>query len=375
VAQPVGATRLSLTPGSIARAVVLVAAWMVMLAVVARARGSLVLFGMGVIGAALTLPLVGYLGRWMPRWLAVLAVSLVAAGAVGLLGYRAVDEVDRQTDRVADAIDESVARIEDTPRYADLAERLELKERSDELTRTLREDVSLDASRLSELAPTLASGVSEVFIVWLFAVMMLAAGPPFVQAFVRLFPSPVTQERVRTVIAVAHRRTTRYVGLMLLRGAVMFGVTFTAASLLDLRVPTVLGLAVAFLSLYPCVGLLLGGVLFAVAGALRWPDLVGPIIVGSIVLQAADVVYVQQRIERRSVAVRSFLLIVASLIGWEVEGVRGILIATVLVIFLVAVAEQGIAIRDGNSLDPGTEGLGVAPLPGESPSQPVPPLA
>ena len=97
-------------------------------------------------------------------------------------------------------------------------------------------------------------------------------------AFVRLFPSPVTQARVRMVITVAHRRTTRYVGLMLLRAAVLFGITFTGAALLGLRVPTVLGLTVAFLSLYPCFGLLVGGVVFAVASALRWPDLVGPIV-------------------------------------------------------------------------------------------------
>ena len=64
---------------------------------------------------------------------------------------------------------------------------------------------------------------------------------------------------------------------MLLRAAVLFGLTFAAAAVLGLRVPTVLGLAVAFLSLYPCVGLLVGGVLFAVAGALRWPDLFGPV--------------------------------------------------------------------------------------------------
>ena len=96
-----------------------------LLAVVGRARESLVLFRLGVVGAALTLPLVGYFSRWVPRWVAVLAVSLVAAGAVGLVGYRAVDEVDRQTDRVADAIDESVARIEYRPRYSDLADRLD----------------------------------------------------------------------------------------------------------------------------------------------------------------------------------------------------------------------------------------------------------
>lgn len=374
MASPVGATRLSLTSGSIVRAVVLVAGWLIVLAIVARARGVLLLFGLGVVGAALTLPLVGYLSRWIPRWLAILLVSLVAASAVGLTGYRAVAEVDRQTDRVADAIDESVARIEATPRYSDLAERLDLTGRAAQVTKTLREDVSLDASRLSELAPTLASGASDIFIIWLFAVMMLAAGPPFVSAFVRLFPSAVTQARVRAVITVAHRRTTRYVGLMLLRAGVLFAFTFTSAAMLGLRVPTVLGLTVAFLSLYPCFGLFVGGVLFAIAGALRWPDLVGPIIVLAVVVQAADVVYVQRRIEKGSVAVRSLLLVVASLIGWEVEGVRGVVIATVGTIFLVAAAEVGMAIRDGRSPDPGLAvgpvGAAADPVP-----QAVPPLA
>ncbi len=363
MAPPVPATRLVLTPGSIARAVVLVAGWLVVLAIVARARGSLVLFGLGVVGAALTLPLVGYLTRWIPRWVAVLLVSLVAAGAVGLIGYRAVDEVDRQTDRVADAIDESVARIEATPRYTDLADRLDLKKRASDLTTTLREDVSLDASRLSELAPTLASGASEIFVIWLFAVMMLAAGPPFVAAFVRLFPSPVTQARVRMVIVVAHRRMTRYVGLMLLRAVGLFGLTFTCAALLGLRVPTVLGLTVAFLSLFPCFGLFVGGVVFALAGALKWPDLVGPIILLAIVIQALDVIYVQQRIERHAVAVRSLLLIVASLIGWEVEGLRGVVIATVVTIFVVTVADVGMAMRDGRMPDPGLDVLPLAVVP------------
>jgi len=372
VAPPVGATRLSLTPGSIFRGAVLVAAWLIAMAVVGRARDSLVLFLMGVLGAALMLPLVGYLSRWVPRWVAVLAVSLLAASVVGFIGYRTVDEVDRQTDRAADAIDESVARIDESPRYQDLADRLDLVERAHEMTRTLREDVSFDASRLSELAPTLASGASEIFIVWLFTVMMLAAGPPFVAAFVRLFPSPVTQARVRMVISVAHIRTSRYVGLMLLRAAAYFGITFVAAALLGLRVPTVLGLVVAFLSLYPCVGLFLGGVLFAVDAALRWPDMFGPLIVVALGLQALDVIYVQRPIERRSVAVRPLLLIVATLVGWEIEGLRGVLIGTIVMIFMVAAAEVGMAIRDGRTVDPG---LAVVPVAGQASAEVVPPLS
>ena len=71
-------------------------------------------------------------------------------------------------------------------------------------------------------------------------------------------------------------------------------------------------------------------------------------------------VYVQRRIEQRSVAVRSFLLVVATLIGWEVEGVRGVIIATVAVIFLVAAGEVGMDIRDGRTPDPGLA-VDVAP--------------
>jgi predicted PurR-regulated permease PerM len=135
----------------------------------------------------------------------------------------------------------------------------------------------------------------------------------------------------------------------------------------------VLGVAVAFLSLYPCVGLFLGGVVFALAGAFRWPDLIGPIILLSLVLQALDVVYVQQRIERRSVAVRSLLLVVATLVGWEMEGVRGVIIATVAMIFAVAAVEAGQAIRDGSDPDPGLAVLPAAAL--DAVPETSPPLA
>lgn len=372
MAEPVGYRRLRITPGSIARATVLVAGWLVVLAMLTRARGPLVLFALGLTGAALALPLVSFLGRWMPRWVAVVAVSLLAAGVVGLVGYRAVDEVDRQTDKLADAVDESVARIEASPRYADLAERLDLKDRAEQVTKTLREDVSLNASRLSELAPALASGAGDVFIVWLFSVMLLAAGPPLVESFVRLFPSAVTRARVHRVIVLAHQRTARYVGLMLLRAVVVFLLAYGGSLLLDLRVPTVLGLTIAFLSLFPCFGLFVGGVLFAVSTALRSPDLVAPLILLAVVLQACDVVFVQHRIDRSSVSVRSFLLVVATLLGWAVEGVRGVIIATVAITFVMAAIEEGLGIRDGTSDDPGSgldgKARGATLVPAPAPS-------
>jgi predicted PurR-regulated permease PerM len=165
---------------------------------------------------------------------------------------------------------------------------------------------------------------------------------------------------------------------MLLRAVAWFLVTFGAASLLGLRVPTLLGISVAFLSLFPCFGLLLGGVLVAVAAALRWPDSVGPIIVGAVVVQALDVVLVQRRIERRSVAVRSLLLIVAVLLGWALEGVRGVVLATVAVTFVVAAVEESMRIRDGEVPDPAsvvaTDERQAAPQPGQAVAQVVEPL-
>jgi len=359
VAEPAGYLRLRITPGSIARATLLVAGWMIAMAVLTRARGSLVLFALGMVGAALALPLVAFLGRWMPRWIAVVAVSILAAGVVGLIGYRAVDEVDRQTDKLANAIDDSVDRIVASPRYADLAERLDLKDRADQVTKTLREDVSLNADRLGELAPELASEAGDVFIVWLFSVMLLAGGPPMVEAFVRLFPSPTTRARVKQVIVSSHRRTARYVGLMVARASAVFLITYVLGLLLDLRVPTVLALTVGFLSLFPCFGLFVGGVLFAVSTALRSPDLVVPLILAAALLQACDVVFVLRRIEGWSVTVRSFVLIVATMLGWSLEGVRGVLIATTAVVFVMAAIEEGLGIRDGKRPDPAAgSGLG-----------------
>jgi hypothetical protein len=40
--------------------------------------------------------------------------------------------------------------------------------------------------------------------------------------------------------------------------------------------------------------------------------------------------------------------------GWTLEGVRGVIIATVAVTFVMACVEEGLAIRDGRSSDPGS---------------------
>jgi predicted PurR-regulated permease PerM len=74
------------------------------------------------------------------------------------------------------------------------------------------------------------------------------------------------------------------------------------------------------------------------------------------------------------VAVRSFVLVVATMLGWSLEGVRGVLIATVAVIFVMAAVEEGLAIRDGSKPDPGS-GLDGRLRRGVPASSPLPALA
>ena len=373
MAEPVGHLRLRITPGSIARATLLVAGWMVVVAVLTRARGSLVLFALGLTGAALALPLVSFLGRWMPRWVAVVAVSLLAAAAVGFVGYRAVDEVDRQTDKLADAIDESVSKIEASPRYADLADRLDLKDRAQQVTTTLREDVSLNADRLSELAPALASGAGDVFIVWLFSVMLLAAGPPLVESVVRLFPSAVTRARVHTGDRArpSPDRPVRGAGAAACAGGVPAGHGRSRPARPpcphragpDHRLPEPVPLLRAVRGRRAVRGVDRA----ALAGPGRPRSSGSPSC-----SRPVDVVFVQHRIDRWSVAVRSFLLVVATMLGWELEGVRGVIIATVAITFLIAAVDEGLAIRDGTTDDPGS---GLDGQVRRSTSPPVPSIA
>lgn len=345
--------RLSVTPGSIVRAVLLVAGWLVVLTVLARARGPIVLFVLGFVVAAVVYPLVVRLRRRVPVWVAVVVVSALVALVVGVVGVRIYDEVNQQVDTFANSIDDAVTRLEQSPRYGDTVDRLDLRARADQFTSGLREDVTISGSRLTELAPTLATGAGDVFVIWLFAVMLLASGPQFVRSFVALFPSPVTRRRVGHVVRVAHARSARYLGFMLVRASAWFLVVFGVATALDFRVPTSLALIVALLSLIPRFGVVVGALPVATVAALRSPDLVLPVLIVALGLQALDAVFVQPRIDRRSVAVGSLTMLVFVILGWAVEGTRGALIGAAAAVFLVAAIDESLAIRDGAVADPG----------------------
>lgn len=388
MSQPV--PRLSVTSGSIARAVLLVAGWMVVMTVLARARGSLVLFVLGLMTAAIFYPVVGWLGRRMPTWIAIVLVSLLAAAATGVVGVRIYDEVNRQARDLAQAVDEAVTNLEQSPRYGGTVERLDLRERADEFTSAILDDVSINGSRLTELAPSLASGAGDAFIIWLFAVMLLAAGPQFVRSFVALFPSDITQRRVDHVIRVAHRRSAGFLGFMALRAFAYFLATLVVAELLGLRVPTMLAATVAVVSFIPRFGLIIGALPFAIVAALRSPDLVVPVLLVAVGVQAVDAVYVQRPLEARTVPVGSLALLVFAIVGWSLEGTWGMVLGVALAAFVAAAVDESLAIRDGLVADPGPIDLGVLPPltppaasssprpagaePGEPGLQPVPPL-
>jgi len=347
--------RLTITSGSLARASVLVAGWMIVLTVLARARGPLVLFVFGFVTAALAYPGVRWLARRMPMWLAIVLVSLVVAALAGVVGARLYNEVNLQARDLASAVDDAVTTLEESERYGDTVRRIDLRERADQFTSTVLEDVSFSGSRLTELAPSLASGAGDVFVIWLFAVMLLAAGPQFVRSFVALFPSPVTQRRVRHVLVVAHARGARFLGLTALRAAGWFLVVLVTAELLDLRVPTFLALVVGTLSFLPRFGLVFGAVPMAVVAALRSPDLVLPVLAVAVLAQLADSVALQNRIERRSVAVGSLAMLVFAVIGWSLEGTWGLILGIVGSAFVAAAIDEGLEIRDGAVPDPGAQ--------------------
>ena len=59
-------------------------------------------------------------------------------------------------------------------------------------------------------------------------------------------------------------------------------------------------------------------------------------------------------------------------LGWAVEGVRGVIIATVAITFVMAAIEEGLGIRDGTSDDPGSgldgKARGATLVPAPAPS-------
>jgi predicted PurR-regulated permease PerM len=277
--------------------------------------------------AVLIDPLVDFVDRLLPRWIAVIVVLLVMLSLVGAVTVGLASEVLDSLDELKASAPAAAAEL--GQRYEWLAD-LDVAERVqafvDELDARVRRDA---VSQAAETAPTyVVTGILMLFL--------LAYGRRYFDGFVEQFPEE-RRDQLRLVGRQAALRGRLYLlvalGLAVLNGLVVGWLCWA----LDLPAAVSLGVAVAVFTPLPLIGVLVGGTpaLLLAFGFEGWR--VGVVVLAwLLVLQAIEAAVVRPRVDRRSVRVGPTIPIVVGLLGFELYGVGGAIYGIALAVFALA---------------------------------------
>jgi len=313
-------------------------ATLALLAVVAAAQRVIGWILVAATLAGLLHPLVSLLARRMPRALATATVMLTLVGTLGAVGYGLVDDVQRETRRLQVAGPERAREIESSERFGGIAVDLRLSERTDRFLRNLPQRLrggttaeALQAAATRGVA-FLATGVLTIFF--------LQHGPRLARSARNQVRDPGRRSRLHSLGVAVYRRAFGYATSSLVMSLAAGLAAYLAARLAHVPGPAALGVWVGLWDLVPLAGALIGAVPIIVLAAASSGERSLALIVAFVAYQTVENLVVQRSVEGSTVQVGPFVTIAAALVGLELSGVAGALLAVLAATIVVTTADE-----------------------------------
>ena len=349
---PTPRERLRISPRSAVLSVALFGATLGLLAVVAAAQRVIGWILVAGTLAGLLHPLVSLLDRRMPRALATGIVMLVAVGTVGTVVYRLVDDVQRETRRLQEAGPERAREIERSERFGDFARDIRLSERVDRFLRGLPERLrggttaeAIQAAATRGVA-FLATGVLTIFF--------LQHGPRLARAGLNQLHDRRRRERLAQLALAVYRRAFGYASASLAMSLAAGLAAYLAARMAEVPGPAALGVWVGLWDLVPLAGAAIGAFPIVALAAASSGERAVVVALAFVAYQVVENVLVQRNVERATVKVGPFVTLAAGLVGLELSGVAGALLAVLAATMVVSGAAE-LAGRDEPEPEPERE--------------------
>lgn len=330
--------RLVISPRTAVMSVAIFGATLALLAVIAAAQRVIGWILVAGAVAGLLHPVVSLLARRMPRAAATAIVMLTLVGAAGAIGYGLVDDVVNQTRRLQEAGPERAASIERSDRFGEVAREIKLAERTDRflkgLPARLRGGTTAEAIQAAATRGVafLATGVLTIFF--------LQHGPRLARGARNQVYDADRREHLETLaVAVYHRAfayATSSLGMSLAAG--LFA--YLAARMAEVPGPAALGVWVGLWDLVPLAGAFIGAVPIVVLAAATSGDRAVVLVLAFVVYQMIENILVQRSVQTSTVRVGPFVTIAAGLVGVELSGVAGALLAVLAATIALTTLDQ-----------------------------------
>ncbi len=323
--------RIDSSPRAIARAVLVVAAVVLILYVLWLLRRPISWL---IIAAFLAVAMAGpinFLQRYMKRGFAIALVYftlvLIPIGLGALLIPPVVNEV-------GDVADNAPAYAQDVEDFVQKNETLnDLNDKYD-ITTKLSEEAEKLPSRAGDAAKVLGDigvgAVNRIFAaitIFILSIFMAAAGPRWVREFIEM-QRPEHAERIERTLNRIANAVGNYVGGALVQATIAGVTAYIVLTVLGVPFAGPLAVVVFVFDLIPVVGATLAAVLVAfVAALVNFPVALIVWVVYAIIYQQVENYLIQPQIQRRATKIEPFVVLVAVLFGSTLFGIVGALLA------------------------------------------------
>ncbi|CCH87321.1 conserved membrane protein of unknown function [Modestobacter italicus] len=201
----------------------------------------------------------------------------------------------------------------------------------------------------------IATGVTGLVTVIVLAYLMVLEGPKIVDGTLALF-APATSTRIRRVATDCARSVTGYLSGNLLISVVCGVLTYVVLLIAGVPFAGLIALFVGIADLIPLVGATIGGVVAVLAGFLHSVPAGIAVLVFFLLYQQLENHLLQPLVFARTVKVNPLTVIVAILVGVELVGVLGALLAIPVASIIQVIARDVWDHRRGRLKDEPTVG-------------------
>jgi predicted PurR-regulated permease PerM len=261
------------------------------------------------------------------RSLATIVVFLTVLGAVGSLMYAFISPVVNQSQEFADNF----------PRYVEdakagrgplggLVKRYDLDDKIEERRDDFREALNELGRNSLDIVRGVGNVVAATLTIFVLTILMLLSGPRMLRGGLAAL-SPPTAEHVRHVASDCARAVTGYVAGNLLISVIAGAASFAFLFFAGVPFRTVLALWVAFADLIPLVGATLGAIPAVIVAFLHSTTAGIATVIFFVLYQQFENHVLQVTIMSKTVDLNPLVVLVAVLIGVELSGILGALLA------------------------------------------------
>ena len=276
-------------------------------------------------------PPVNLLNRYMPRGLAIGSVYLALLGTIVALGLLLIPPIVRE---VNDLGDNAPRYAQDVQDYVQKNETLKGLEEDYDITEKLKEEADKLPNKVGDAAGILkdigfgiVNSLFALITILVLTAFMLGSGPRWREGFLQLQP-PDRRERIGRVLDRMARAVSSYVVGAFTVSLIDGIAAFVVLTILGVPFAAPLAITMGFLSLIPLVGATIGAVIVGIVTAfVDFPTTTIIWTVYAIVYQQFENSVIQPQVQKRTVRVHPFVVLVSVLFGASLLGVLGALVA------------------------------------------------